>query len=79
MLRRKAKAAPDDPVGWLAGHGWAAELAGAREVLQAHGRPVPAARDDGRAPRPRALLISATARALAAPAPGPGTAHAARR
>jgi methyltransferase (TIGR00027 family) len=46
--------------GRLAGHGWAAELAGAREVLQAHGRPVPATRGDSRAgPRPRALLISA--------------------
>jgi methyltransferase (TIGR00027 family) len=57
-LRRSA--APEDPVGWLAGHGWAAELAGAREVLQTHDRPVPAAQDDGRAgPRPRALLISA--------------------
>ena len=57
-LRRSA--APDDPAGWLAGHGWAAELAGALEELQAHGRPVPAARDDSRTgPRPRALLISA--------------------
>jgi len=57
-LRRSA--APDDPVGWLAGHGWAAELASGREVLRAHGRPVPAARPDGRGgPRPRALLISA--------------------
>ena len=39
-LRRSA--APDDPVGWLAGHGWAAELADPREVLRAHGRAVPA-------------------------------------
>jgi methyltransferase (TIGR00027 family) len=57
-LRRSA--APDDPVGWLAGHGWAAQLTGAREVLQAHGRTVPAApagRQAGH--RPRALLISA--------------------
>ena len=57
-LRRSV--APDDPAGWLAGHGWAAELASAREVLRAHGRPVPAARPAGRgASRPRALLISA--------------------
>jgi methyltransferase (TIGR00027 family) len=58
-LRRSA--APDDPVGWLAGHGWAAQLTGAREVLQAHGRAVPAApaRQANPAGR-RALLISAT-------------------
>ena len=58
-LRRSA--APDDPVGWLAGHGWAARLTGAREVLQAHGRAVPAAPPDARTGhRPRALLIGAT-------------------
>jgi O-methyltransferase involved in polyketide biosynthesis len=57
-LRRSV--APDDPAGWLAGCGWAAELASAREVLRAHGRQVPAARPAGRdGSRPRALLISA--------------------
>ena len=57
-LRRSV--APEDPAGWLAGHGWAAELASAREVLRAHGRLVPAARPAGRGgSRPRALLISA--------------------
>jgi methyltransferase (TIGR00027 family) len=56
-LRRSA--APDDPVGWLAGHGWAAQLTGAREVLRAHGRAVPAA-PPGQAGRPSpALLIGA--------------------
>jgi methyltransferase (TIGR00027 family) len=53
-LRRSA--APDDPVGWLAGHGWAAQLTGAREVLQAHGRAVPPAPGQRGT---RALLISA--------------------
>ena len=33
--------APDDPVGWLAGLGWAADVADLREVLRAHGRPLP--------------------------------------
>ena len=57
-LRRSA--APDDPAGWLAGHGWAAQPTSAREVLQAHGRAVPAAPPGGRAGRPsRALLVSA--------------------
>ena len=53
-LRRSA--APDDPVGWLAGHGWTAQLTGAREVLRAHGRAIPPAPAK---PGPRALLISA--------------------
>jgi methyltransferase (TIGR00027 family) len=57
----RQSAAPDDPVGWLAGHGWAAQLTGAREVLEAHGRAVPAAPPGTRAGhRPRALLIGAT-------------------
>ncbi len=52
-LRRSA--APEDPVGWLAGHGWAATLSSPREVLAAHGRaPRPA-----RPGVPRALLASA--------------------
>ncbi len=38
MLRQSR--APDDPAGWLAGHGWAADVAGLREVLRAHGRPL---------------------------------------
>ena len=54
-LRRSA--APDDPVGWLAGHGWAAQLADPRDVLRAHGRAVPAGSTPGR--QRRALLISA--------------------
>jgi len=54
-LRRSA--APDDPVGWLAGHGWAAQLADPRDVLRAHGRAVPAGSAPGR--QRRALLISA--------------------
>ena len=54
-LRRSA--APDDPVGWLAEHGWAAHLADPRDVLRTHGRPVPADSAPGR--RRRALLISA--------------------
>jgi methyltransferase (TIGR00027 family) len=54
-LRRSA--APDDPVGWLAGHGWAAQLADPRDVLRAHGRAVPADSAPGR--QRRALLISA--------------------
>ena len=33
--------APDDPVGWLGARGWAAEITGLREVLRAHGRPLP--------------------------------------
>jgi methyltransferase (TIGR00027 family) len=58
-LRRSA--APDDPVGWLAGHGWAAQVTGARAVLQAHGRAVPPGPAGGQAGRQRrALLISAT-------------------
>jgi len=57
-LRRSA--APDDPAGWLAGHGWAAQLSGAREVLRAHGRAAQDAPGGRRATRsPRALLISA--------------------
>ena len=30
--------APQDPVGWLAGHGWTAQVTDAREVLRGHGR-----------------------------------------
>jgi methyltransferase (TIGR00027 family) len=53
-LRRSA--APDDPVGWLAGHGWAATLSRPRDVLAAHGRtPRPPAPPGP----PRALLASA--------------------
>ncbi len=33
--------APDDPVAWLAGLGWAAEVSDLRQVLRAHGRPLP--------------------------------------
>ena len=52
-LRRSA--APADPAGWLAGHGWSATLAGAREVLAAHRRP----RSPAPPGPPRGLLISA--------------------
>ena len=38
-LRRSQ--APDDPAAWLGGRGWAAEITGPREVLRAHGRPLP--------------------------------------
>jgi len=57
-LRRSG--APDDPVAWLAGHGWDATLSNAYEVMAAHGRPArsAAARDPAR--RPSALLIEAT-------------------
>jgi methyltransferase (TIGR00027 family) len=53
-LRRSA--APDDPVGWLAGHGWAATLSSPREVLAARGR---APRGPAPPGAPRALLASA--------------------
>jgi hypothetical protein len=33
--------APDDPVGWLGAQGWTAEITGLRQVLRAHGRPLP--------------------------------------
>ena len=49
-LRRSA--APDDPAGWLAGHGWSATLASAREVLAAHGRVSPPPRPAGPAAGP---------------------------
>jgi methyltransferase (TIGR00027 family) len=55
----RQSAAPDDPVGWLAGHGWAAQLTGAREVLRAHGRAVLAATPSQAGRQSRALLISA--------------------
>ena len=62
-LRRSQ--APDDPAGWLGGRGWAAEITGPREVLRAHGRPLPeqtrpdrGGQEDGA--RPEALLIRAT-------------------
>ena len=62
MMRLGRSAAPDDPVGWLAGHGWAAQLASARELLTSHGRQVPGspASPDGQPRRPRGLLIDAT-------------------
>ena len=68
-LRRSA--APHDLVGWLAGHGWAAQVTEAREVLRGHGRIPGAGPGPGGAPddpatrrqarRPaRGMLISAT-------------------
>ena len=62
--------APADPAGWLAGLGWAAEVSDLRQVLRAHGRPIPErpvperpiperrGQEDGG--RPRAFLIQAT-------------------
>ncbi len=68
--------APDDPVGWLAGLGWAADVTDLREVLRAHGRPLPDTARAGRtAPGPRALLIRATldrAKPRRTPAARPG-------
>ncbi len=67
-LRRSA--APDDPVGWLAGHGWTAQVTDARAELEARGRLLPPRRvEPGRAAgrRPRGLLISAALRAPAQP------------
>jgi methyltransferase (TIGR00027 family) len=62
--------APDDPVGWLAGLGWAADVSDLREVLRAHGRPLPERpgperseperRGAAAGARPAALLIRAT-------------------
>ena len=62
--------APDDPVGWLAGLGWAADVSDLREVLRAHGRPLPERpgperpgperRGAADGARPGALLIRAT-------------------
>jgi methyltransferase (TIGR00027 family) len=62
MMRLRRSAAPDDPVGWLAGHGWTAQLASARALLTSHGRPVPGppASSDAEPRRPRGLLIDAT-------------------
>jgi methyltransferase (TIGR00027 family) len=62
---RRHSSAPDDPVRWLAGHGWSAQLTEGREVLRAHGRlapssPVDPAPGSPRSTRPRGLLISAT-------------------
>ena len=72
--------APDDPVGWLAGHGWAADVSDLREVLRAHGRPLPERPGAGDGARPRALLIRATLDPshgrLAADHAGPGRADA---
>ena len=61
--------APDDPAGWLGARGWAADLTDLREVLRAHGRPLPeqtrpeqsrAVRAGQDGARPPALLIRAT-------------------
>ncbi len=78
-LRRSA--APDDPVGWLAGHGWAAQLTGAREVLQAHGRAVPAAPPGApdRAPAARAADQRGPGPDAAPVPPGPAAPPAGQR
>jgi O-methyltransferase involved in polyketide biosynthesis len=45
---------PDDPVGWLAGHGWEADSHTLRECAAAYGRPIstPPQREE----RPGALV-----------------------
>ena len=73
-LRRSA--APDDPAGWLAGHGWSATLASAREVLAAHGRVSPS-RPAQPGP-PRALLVSARRERAGAAAAATGSRPAER-
>ena len=59
-LRRSQ--APADPAGWLASRGWAADLTGLRQVLRAHGRPLPDPAGSGPqdGAQPKALLIRAT-------------------
>jgi O-methyltransferase involved in polyketide biosynthesis len=42
-------ALPDDPVPWMAEHGWSATATDARDLLAAHGRAYPP-RDPGRPP-----------------------------
>jgi methyltransferase (TIGR00027 family) len=70
MTLRRSQA-PADPVAWLAGHGWAAQVTTAREVLGAHGRPLPSRPGPPQDQPSRALLISAT-RDASRPRPGPG-------
>jgi methyltransferase (TIGR00027 family) len=58
-LRRSV--APDDPAGWLSGHGWrTGQMTGAAEVLGAHGRTTAASPPRPRGGRPGGLLIDAT-------------------
>jgi len=57
--------APRDPVGWLAGHGWTAQVTDAREVLRGHGR------RPGAGPGPAAPASEAQAVPPAEPASGP--------
>jgi hypothetical protein len=56
--------APQDPVGWLAGHGWTAQATDAREVLRGHGR------RPGAGPGPAAPATGAQAVPPAEPASG---------
>jgi methyltransferase (TIGR00027 family) len=76
---RRRSSPPADPLRWLAGHGWAAQLTDAAEVLAAHGRQVPAAPGQPAPPaeqqpgspesrRPPALLV--TARRIGRPPAG---------
>lgn len=62
ITRLWRSAAPDDPAGWLAGHGWTSRLTGARELLAGHGRQVPGSPDSpgGQTRWRRGLLIDAT-------------------
>jgi methyltransferase (TIGR00027 family) len=61
--------APDDPIGWLAGLGWAADVSDLRQVLREHGRPLPGRLSQKDGGRPRALLIRATLDDAKPPAP----------
>jgi len=48
---------PDDPVAWLAGHGWEAEVFDREERARAYGRPLEVAEAEGAATR--TVLIDA--------------------
>ena len=61
--------APDDPIGWLAGLGWAADVSDLRQVLREHGRPLPERPGQQDGERSRALLIRATLDDAKPPAP----------
>jgi O-methyltransferase involved in polyketide biosynthesis len=64
----RRSSAPADPVGWLAGHGWPAQVTTAREVLTAHGRPAGPASPAPSGP-PRGLLVSAVRDPASRPKP----------
>jgi len=79
---RHRSAVPDDPVRWLAGHGWSAQVTDPLEVLRAHGRAVPGQPGQPGQPgdpesgppeqrRPRARLVSAVRDPSPPPHPPP--------